>query len=303
LLFLLRGFDAFNNSLGSVAAALSIPSGAGGSVSGNSLSATKAGTWPVKVSSGSVSATVPLKVDPGSAVGFSVSSDDPKPEDGSVAATVTAKDAYGNIVTNYNGTVKLASNESDLKMPTNVTLTNGVGAFNATTKSLNTPSITATDIENASLAGSKSGPETPTTTPKSSPTEEPASRAVSVSVSEIAFIPILPLVLLFLWLGVRYEKSRLLINSRKLRALSKESINISGAAEIATSDARCIPEQIAAGEVTSRSSTKRTHVKRNLPILKPASNNQQRKIFRQRFFSKMLNGNVFTKKCGFSICL
>ena len=103
-----EGFDAFNNSLGPVTASLSLPSDAGGSVSGTTVSATKAGTWPVTASSGKVSATVPLKVNPGLAVGFSVSSQAPKSKDGSITTTVTAKDAYGNTVTNYNGNLKLS---------------------------------------------------------------------------------------------------------------------------------------------------------------------------------------------------
>ena len=147
-------------------------------------------------------------------------------------------------------------------MSANISLTNGVGSFNATTQSLNVPSITATDVENPSLTGSQSGVET--ATPKPTPTKEPVP--IAVSSSQIVYAPILFLAILFLLLGAKRGKPKLLVYSRKLRFLLQASSNIVEVAEVADSEDQCPPEQAEDGLVTSSSSTKRTRVKRNWPV-------------------------------------
>lgn len=64
--FSAQGFDAYNNSVGTVPATFSISPDAGGSVNGNQVLATKMGQWPVTASyPGVKNATTPLTVTPG----------------------------------------------------------------------------------------------------------------------------------------------------------------------------------------------------------------------------------------------
>ena len=132
-------------------ASLSVAPGAGASVNGNTVSATKTGSWGVTASVGKISATTPLSVNSGPATSFEFSTDDSKSPNQPSTTTVTAKDAYGNIATGYNGTVKLSSNDTTVNLPANLTLSNGVGTFNET--SSNAPSITATDMNDDSITG------------------------------------------------------------------------------------------------------------------------------------------------------
>ena len=71
--------------------------------------------------------------------------------------TVTARDAYGNTATGYTGIVTFSSTDSQAVLPSNSTLTNGVGQFSATLKTAGTQSLTATDTTNVSLTGSQGG--------------------------------------------------------------------------------------------------------------------------------------------------
>jgi hypothetical protein len=59
--------------------------------------------------------------------------------------TVTAKDAYGNVATNYSGTVSFSSDDPNAVLPAYSTLTNGVGAFSATLVTAGTRHITVSD--------------------------------------------------------------------------------------------------------------------------------------------------------------
>jgi len=67
--------------------------------------------------------------------------------------TVTVQDASNNTVTTYSGTLHFTSTDAQAILPANSTLTNGVGNFSATLKTLGAQTITATDTINASITG------------------------------------------------------------------------------------------------------------------------------------------------------
>jgi hypothetical protein len=74
--------------------------------------------------------------------------------------TVTATDAYGNLVIGYRGTVHFTSSDSKAVLPSNYTFTaadNGVHTFSATLKTAGSQSLTATDTATSSITGSQSG--------------------------------------------------------------------------------------------------------------------------------------------------
>ena len=73
------------------------------------------------------------------------------------SVTVTAMDAYGNVVTGYAGTVAITSSDSQAVLPPNAVLTNGVGSFSVTLKTAGSQSITATDTVTSSITGSQTG--------------------------------------------------------------------------------------------------------------------------------------------------
>src|SRR5208282_1574879 len=67
--------------------------------------------------------------------------------------TVTAQDASNNTATGYTGTVQFSSSDAAALLPTASQLTNGVGNFPATLKTVGPQTITATDTVTASIAG------------------------------------------------------------------------------------------------------------------------------------------------------
>ena len=74
--------------------------------------------------------------------------------------TVTVEDAYGNVATNYHGTVKFSSSDTAASLPANYTFTAtdaGVHTFTATLNTVGTQSITATDTVTSSITGTQSG--------------------------------------------------------------------------------------------------------------------------------------------------
>ncbi len=75
--------------------------------------------------------------------------------------TVTAKDALNNIAQGYAGVLHFTSTDGPAILPPNATLTNGVGTFPATLKTVGTQTITATDIANSAITAT-SGPITVT---------------------------------------------------------------------------------------------------------------------------------------------
>ncbi len=66
---------------------------------------------------------------------------------------MTAKDAFGNTATGYTGTVHFTSSDAAAILPANGTLTNGVGTFSVTLKTVGTQSITATDTVTTAITG------------------------------------------------------------------------------------------------------------------------------------------------------
>ena len=73
-----------------------------------------------------------------------------------VSFTVTAKDQFNNTVPGYAGTVHFTSSDPAATLPGDTTLTNGVGVFSATFRSLGTQIITAADAGTATITGSSS---------------------------------------------------------------------------------------------------------------------------------------------------
>jgi sugar lactone lactonase YvrE len=67
--------------------------------------------------------------------------------------TVTAADLFGNTTPAYSGTVHFSSTDGLAALPANSTLTNGVGTFPATLKTVGNQTITATDTVTSSIAG------------------------------------------------------------------------------------------------------------------------------------------------------
>ena len=70
-----------------------------------------------------------------------------------VSFTVTAKDPFNNTAASYTGTVHFTSSDAAATLPGNTTLTNGVGVFSATLKSLGSQTLTATDVTTATITG------------------------------------------------------------------------------------------------------------------------------------------------------
>jgi hypothetical protein len=74
--------------------------------------------------------------------------------------TVTAMDAYGNVVTGYRGTVHFSSSDAQAVLPSNYTFTaadNGVHTFSATLKTAGSQLLNVSDTANSSVIGSEAG--------------------------------------------------------------------------------------------------------------------------------------------------
>jgi hypothetical protein len=74
--------------------------------------------------------------------------------------TVAVKDAFGNLTTNYTGTVTFSSSDVQAGLPASYTFTAadaGVHSFTATLKTAGTQSITVKDASNATAIGSQTG--------------------------------------------------------------------------------------------------------------------------------------------------
>lgn len=204
--FSAKGYDAYGNSLGDVNAQYSVSSDAGGFVEGNKVSATKAGSYTVTASSGTAKATAPLKVNPGPATQLAVSSIPSKTKSNAHVVTVTAKDAYGNTASGYNGVVCFSPNGIDLGLPCNATLRDGVGTFEVT--STEEPTIVVVDAENPAINGTQVGSEVvlPAETSTQNPTETPLT-AVPYSLNSLGLVSSIAAgVVLGVSLIIMYEK-------------------------------------------------------------------------------------------------
>jgi hypothetical protein len=109
----------------------------------------------------SITGTAAVLVNPAAASTFVVAGF-PSPVNAGAAGTftVTAKDAYGNTVTGYTGTVRFSSTDPQAVLPGNYTFVagdNGVHTFNATLKTAGTQTLSATDTVMTSLTGSQAG--------------------------------------------------------------------------------------------------------------------------------------------------
>ena len=69
------------------------------------------------------------------------------------SGTVTALDAFGNVVTGYAGTVHFTSTDSHAVLPANMTLTNGTATFSETLDTAGSQTITATDTVTSTITG------------------------------------------------------------------------------------------------------------------------------------------------------
>ncbi len=97
-----------------------------------------------------------ISVSPGAVNHFAVSG--PMPPalaiTGSPATfTVSAEDAFSNVITNYQGTVHFSSSDAAATLPSDTTLTGGNGTFTATFQTTGNQTLTATDTSNSSLTG------------------------------------------------------------------------------------------------------------------------------------------------------
>ncbi|MGH9744909.1 MAG: InlB B-repeat-containing protein, partial [Candidatus Acidiferrales bacterium] len=89
----------------------------------------------------------------GAAVRFIVAAPGAATSSAQFSFTVTAKDAANNTATGYTGTVHFTSSDGAALLPVNMTLTNGVGTFQATLNTVGNQTITATDTVTASITG------------------------------------------------------------------------------------------------------------------------------------------------------
>ncbi len=67
--------------------------------------------------------------------------------------TVTAVDAFNNTITNYGGVIHFTTTDPAGVLPADSMLTNGVGTFSATLKTMGNQTITATDTVNSAITG------------------------------------------------------------------------------------------------------------------------------------------------------
>jgi hypothetical protein len=73
-----------------------------------------------------------------------------------ISVTVAAQDAFNNTTPAYSGTLHFTSSDRQAGLPSDATLTNGVGTFPVTLKTSGTQLITATDTVTASITGTSS---------------------------------------------------------------------------------------------------------------------------------------------------
>jgi hypothetical protein len=108
---------------------------------GNSLTGTSAG----------------IAVNPGAVESFTVSAPATANVGAQFSFSIAAKDAHGNTVTAYPGSVHFTSSDGAAILPADATLTNGAGSFNATLKTQGSQTITAADSVTNTIAGTSSG--------------------------------------------------------------------------------------------------------------------------------------------------
>ena len=111
-----------------------------------------------------------------------------------ITVTVTAVDPFGNTLTSYNGTASLTSSDPQAVLPSNLTLTNGVGQFTVTLITAGAQNLTATDTANSSFTGTSSSITVSAATASKlafgqQPTTTTAGNAISPSVTVLVEDP------------------------------------------------------------------------------------------------------------------
>lgn len=107
-----------------------------------------------------VSTTQSITVAPGTAASMTVAGFPPTTAGVAQNFTVTVRDAFGNLATNYTGTVGFSSSDPLASLPPNYTFTAadaGVHTFTATLKKAGSQSITVQDVASASASGTETG--------------------------------------------------------------------------------------------------------------------------------------------------
>ena len=92
-------------------------------------------------------------VTPGPVTHFSISIPGSSTAGVAGSGTVTALDAFGNVVTGYTGTVHFTSTDGHAVLPANMTLTNGTATFSETLDTAGSQTITATDTVTSTITG------------------------------------------------------------------------------------------------------------------------------------------------------
>ncbi len=69
--------------------------------------------------------------------------------------TLTAQDQFGNLASSYMGTVTFSSSDNQAQLPTNSTLTGGLGTFSSELRTAGVHTLTATDTLNSALTASQ----------------------------------------------------------------------------------------------------------------------------------------------------
>jgi len=95
----------------------------------------------------------PITVTPAAANHFVVAAPATAAKGGPFVFTVTARDPFGNLDTNYGGTVVFSSSDGSATLPGNSTLVNGTGTFSATLVTGGNQSLLATDSGNGNIIG------------------------------------------------------------------------------------------------------------------------------------------------------
>ena len=116
-------------------------------VGSQTLTATDTVTASITGTSGTVT------VNAGAATHYTVSAPATATAGTAFSFTVTALDQFNNTATGYAGTVHFTSTDGQAVLPANSTLTNGVGTFSATLKTVGSQTLTATDTVTASITG------------------------------------------------------------------------------------------------------------------------------------------------------
>ncbi|MGD0451655.1 MAG: Ig-like domain repeat protein, partial [Candidatus Bathyarchaeia archaeon] len=137
-----------------LAATLPPPGSLTNGVGSFSVTLKTSGTQSISATSGSVSGSqVGIQVNAAGATYFVVAAPDSAIAGKAFSITVTAKDQYGNTVTNYAGTVHFTSCDAQAILPADSGLTNGVGSFSVTLETDGYRVITATDTMTSSITG------------------------------------------------------------------------------------------------------------------------------------------------------